>query len=216
MLRAEDPLDDGQQRGELVAGPGRIPRLPGPAGQAVAGGQGARVFRAGHPLDDGQQRGVLVAGPGRIPRLPGPAGQVAASGQGLRVLRAVGVILAVTAGNQRGLDLLYKRAQVSLRVRVFLQQVRQPPSPPLRQRGAGLLQICALRSGELLACLSQPPLRQLFLLRVAAAEQPGEPLPGRLPRVGGSSGHHRVAGQRSQRHKVSASISAPLLRPLVT
>src|ERR1700683_5437445 len=42
-LRAQDALADGQQRGELVAGPGRIPRLPGEVGESGAGGQGVRV-----------------------------------------------------------------------------------------------------------------------------------------------------------------------------
>ena len=37
VLGAEDPLEDGQQRGELVAGRGRIPRLPGPAGEVARG-----------------------------------------------------------------------------------------------------------------------------------------------------------------------------------
>jgi hypothetical protein len=37
VLGAEDPLLDGQQRGELVAGGGRIPRYPGPAGETAAG-----------------------------------------------------------------------------------------------------------------------------------------------------------------------------------
>ena len=43
MLRTEDPLADGQQRGELVPGGGHIPRLPGPAGETAADGQGVRV-----------------------------------------------------------------------------------------------------------------------------------------------------------------------------
>ena len=34
VLSAPDPLKDGQQRGVLVAGPGRIPRLPSPGGGA--------------------------------------------------------------------------------------------------------------------------------------------------------------------------------------
>ena len=79
---------DWQQRGELVPGPGRVPRLPGPAGEAAPGGQGVRVLRAGYPLADRQQRGELVPGPGRVPRLPGPVGEVVAGHQGLRVLRA--------------------------------------------------------------------------------------------------------------------------------
>ena len=39
MLGTQHPLLDGQQRGELVPGPGRIPGLPGPAGEAGPGGQ---------------------------------------------------------------------------------------------------------------------------------------------------------------------------------
>ena len=46
VLGAQDPLADGQQGGELVAGPGRIPRLPGPVGEVVAGGQGVGVLGA--------------------------------------------------------------------------------------------------------------------------------------------------------------------------
>jgi hypothetical protein len=40
--------------------PGRIPRLPGPAGEAGAVGQGVRVLGVRHPLEDGQ-RGELIA-----------------------------------------------------------------------------------------------------------------------------------------------------------
>ena len=36
VLGTLDPLADGQQSDVLVAGPGRIPRLPGPAGELVA------------------------------------------------------------------------------------------------------------------------------------------------------------------------------------
>ena len=70
VLGAQDPLVDGQQDGELVAGLGRVPRLPGPAGELVAGDQGVAVLGAGDPLADGQQGGVLVAGPGRVPASP--------------------------------------------------------------------------------------------------------------------------------------------------
>jgi len=64
VLRAEDPVIHRQERGVLVAGGGRIPRLPGPLGEAGAGVKGGWVFRAEDPLAWGQQRGVLVAGPG--------------------------------------------------------------------------------------------------------------------------------------------------------
>ena len=37
MLGAWDSFADGQQRGELVAGPGRNPRHPGPVSEAAAG-----------------------------------------------------------------------------------------------------------------------------------------------------------------------------------
>ena len=46
MLHAQDPLAAGQQGGELVPGGGPIPRVPGPGGKAVAGGQGVRVLRS--------------------------------------------------------------------------------------------------------------------------------------------------------------------------
>jgi hypothetical protein len=46
VLGAQDPLADGQQGGELVAGPGRIPCPPGPGGKVMAGGQGVGVLGA--------------------------------------------------------------------------------------------------------------------------------------------------------------------------
>src|SRR5438034_9112343 len=56
MLGAEDPLGGGQQRGVLVARPGRIPRLPGEGCEVGAGVQGVRVLGAHDPLADGQQQ----------------------------------------------------------------------------------------------------------------------------------------------------------------
>jgi tetratricopeptide (TPR) repeat protein len=44
VLGALDPLADRQQGGELVAGPGRIPRLPGEGGEFVPGVQGVGVL----------------------------------------------------------------------------------------------------------------------------------------------------------------------------
>ena len=66
MFGAEDPLAHGQQRGEQVPGGGRVPHLPGPAGELEPVRQGIRVFWAGHPLAHGQQRGEQVPGPGRM------------------------------------------------------------------------------------------------------------------------------------------------------
>ena len=82
-LTAQHPLDDGQQRDVLVAGPGRIPRIPSPPGKFIAGPQGVGVLGAQHPFADGQQRSELVPGTGRIPRPPGVVGEVAAVGQGI-------------------------------------------------------------------------------------------------------------------------------------
>ena len=70
MLGPQDPILDGQQEGVLVAGPGRIPRPPGPEGDVAAGDQSFDVLGPQDPFLDRQQGGVLVAGPGRIPRLP--------------------------------------------------------------------------------------------------------------------------------------------------
>jgi hypothetical protein len=67
VFGTKHPLFHGQQRRVLVAGPGRIPRLPGGIGEVKAGGQGVRILGAGHSLDYRQQRGEQVAGPGRIP-----------------------------------------------------------------------------------------------------------------------------------------------------
>jgi len=57
VLGAQDLLTDGEQRGGLVAGPGRVARLPGPAREVGAGGQGvampgAEVGRFGVCLGD--------------------------------------------------------------------------------------------------------------------------------------------------------------------
>ena len=102
MLGALDPFAGGQQGSVLVAGPGRIPRLPGPAGEFVAGDQGAGVLGALDPFAGGQQDGELVAGTGRIPRLPGPSSDVMEGGQGGGVLRAVGVTVGTRVGDQLG------------------------------------------------------------------------------------------------------------------
>src|SRR5262249_26056478 len=99
VVRVKGPLEGGQQRSELVAGLGRITRLPGPAGPGAASNQGGRVVQFKGPLVGGQQRGELVAGPGRVARISGPAGQAAASIQGGRVLRAEDLL---TDGQQRG------------------------------------------------------------------------------------------------------------------
>ena len=62
VLGALDPFAEGQQGGVLVAGPGDISGLPGPAGQLVPRGQGVGVLGAQDPFADGQQGGQLVAG----------------------------------------------------------------------------------------------------------------------------------------------------------
>src|SRR5262249_61796362 len=95
-------------------------------------------------------------------------------------------------GGQPSPDLLPERPQLPLAARTPPQQVRQPPRPPLGQRASSLLQIGILSGCQLLACLFQPLLRQLFLFWVAATQQPRETASRGLPRVGCSSGDDRV------------------------
>jgi hypothetical protein len=122
VIGAEDPLADGKQGGELVAGPGRVPRIPGPVSEVRAGDQSVGAVGAADPLEDGQQGCELVAGPSRVPRLPGVAGEVSAGGQGARVVGAVDPVKdgqqgdVLVAGPSRG---------------------PQPRPPPLRSRGRG-------------------------------------------------------------------------------
>ena len=100
MLGAAGSLDKGQQGGALVAGGSRIPRFPGPAGEAAPGVQGVRVLGAAGSLDKEQQGGALVAGGGRIPRFPGPAGEAAPGVQGVRVLGATDPLLEGQQGGE--------------------------------------------------------------------------------------------------------------------
>ena len=53
--RGRDPLLHGQQRGELVAGRGRVARLAGPAGEVGAGDQGVGVLGAADPFAAGSR-----------------------------------------------------------------------------------------------------------------------------------------------------------------
>jgi hypothetical protein len=80
VLRAEDPLEHGEQRGAQLLGGGRVPRLPGSAGVLVPGHQGGQVVRARNLLLHGEQRGELVPGGGWVPCLPGPAGELVPGG----------------------------------------------------------------------------------------------------------------------------------------
>ena len=89
VRRARDLLAEGEQRGELVAGGGRVTCLPGTAGELVPDGEGVRVVGAENPLANRQQHGELVARRGRVTRLRGEAGEVSAGAQGARVLGAV-------------------------------------------------------------------------------------------------------------------------------
>jgi hypothetical protein len=71
-------------------------------------------------------------------------------------------------GRQLRLDLPDQSPQVSLSVRVLLQQIRQPRRPPRRQHSLHLLQLRPADRGEPAAGLIQPPLRDLGPVRVAA------------------------------------------------
>ncbi len=72
VLGAVDLLDHRQQGGELVAGPGRVTRLPGPEGQVVPGGQEGRILGAERPgrcvMDSllEFQGGAVAAAPAKV------------------------------------------------------------------------------------------------------------------------------------------------------
>jgi hypothetical protein len=80
MLSAESLLQEGQQRGVLLAGRGRVPSRTGRVGFVAASDESRGVLCAEDPREDGEQRGVLVPGGGRIARLPSPVGQVPPNG----------------------------------------------------------------------------------------------------------------------------------------
>ena len=61
MPRPQNPLDDRQQRGELITGTGRIARLSCPVSKVGASVEGVRMLRAQGLLAYGQQRRILVA-----------------------------------------------------------------------------------------------------------------------------------------------------------
>ena len=79
MVRAENPLADGQQDCELVTSTNRITRHPRPIGELVAAAQGVGVVGAEDPLADGQQGCELVTSTNRITRHPRPIGESVAS-----------------------------------------------------------------------------------------------------------------------------------------
>lgn len=58
MLGTHEPLVDGQEGGELIAGSGRIPGSPRPASELVTGGKSRRVLRAQDPLVDWEARWI--------------------------------------------------------------------------------------------------------------------------------------------------------------
>jgi hypothetical protein len=68
MLRPKDSLMQGQQHRKLVAGLGRITRLPRPVGEVAARGQGVWMLKPKGLLAYGQERSVPVARCGRVIR----------------------------------------------------------------------------------------------------------------------------------------------------
>ena len=102
------------------------------------------------------------------------------------------------SGRPRRLDLLNEGPQVSLGVRVLLQQVRPPSCPPRRQCRADQLHIRPGSVSELLARLLQPLLGQLGLPGVPLAQQLGVPALCCLPSVGSCGIYHCPTGERRQ------------------
>jgi hypothetical protein len=63
------------------------------------------------------------------------------------------------------------------------------------------------RGRELLVCLSQPPLRPLGLPQAAAAQQPGNLVPGRFPHIRNRRCRYRLPGPLRQRYQGAPGIS---------
>jgi len=110
------------------------------------------------------------------------------------------------------MDLLHQGAQVSLHARVLIQQIREAALPSPRGVTADRFEVGALRGCELLVCLSQPPLRHFGLPRVAAAQQPRELVPGRLPCISNRSGRYRLPGPLRQ---CDQNLTRHLLPPML-
>jgi hypothetical protein len=70
MLLAGDPLEVGQQSGVLVAGPGRVARIPGPFGEVSAVNQGIGVIHAICSWSRIHQRAKLIPRPAASPGSP--------------------------------------------------------------------------------------------------------------------------------------------------
>ena len=77
-----------QQRGQLIASPGRISRIADVVGEVAAVGQGVGVLGPQDPLAHRHQRGQFIPRGGHIPGLPDPAGEFLPDGQGFGVFRA--------------------------------------------------------------------------------------------------------------------------------
>ena len=157
-----NPLFVRQQRGELVPGAGRVPRLPGPAGEVGASTQSVRVLVAENPLLHRQQRGELVPGARRVPRLPSPVREVGASTQGARVLRAEQPLFV---RQQRG-ELVPGAGRVPRL------------SGPAGEVGAGAQGVRVLVAQYPHPCIKHPLL-----------EIPGGRVAPALPKIGGNSPH---------------------------
>jgi hypothetical protein len=101
VLGAEDALGHRHERGELDPGGGRVPRLPGPVGEAGAGGQGVGVLGAEDALGHRHERGELVPGGGRVARLPGRVSEFAARGQGAGMVGTGCIAAGIAIGGDR-------------------------------------------------------------------------------------------------------------------
>ena len=88
MVHAVDACADGEQRGELVPGGGRVPGTPGPVGQVEPGHQGIGGVRTEYALADSEKDGELVPGGGHVPGVAREVGEVVTVDQGVGMLGA--------------------------------------------------------------------------------------------------------------------------------
>ena len=80
VVGARYPLAGWYQCGVLVAGPGCITSLPGPASEVGAAGQGLGVLGSEYAFAGRHQRGEHVAGSGRVTRCAYEIGEIGAGG----------------------------------------------------------------------------------------------------------------------------------------
>jgi hypothetical protein len=104
-------------------------------------------------------------------------------------------------GGQLSLDLLHQDAKLGRDLGVFVQQISEPGRPPLGLTLLSHRQRRTSSDSELIMSLTQPPLSDLSLPAIAAADQFGEPPPRRFPHISNRGLRNRLASELRQSHE---------------